>query len=126
MAVNLTPGAITMLLSGRYAPNDPKPVLQVTDIQSLPFRPDRYEVRLSDGSFHHNTFLPSRSQLSELVSFIVIQNLDVILSECDIIGAPTLNRGNENPATEISISYPEESDADSDSNEDVDDSHHPQ
>ena len=52
MAVNLTPGAITKISTGKCLPTDLKPVVQVLNIHKLfsDGEKDRYFVELSDGS----------------------------------------------------------------------------
>ncbi|KAI3812507.1 hypothetical protein L1987_17217 [Smallanthus sonchifolius] len=105
MAVKLTEGAISVISSGKWQVTDAKPVIQVFDIRTVK---ERYRLLLSDGSFHQQGMLATQLndlvrsqqlqrgsivQLNDFVTntirdrkIIIIIAVEVILSNCDIIG----------------------------------------
>ncbi|GJR69806.1 L10-interacting MYB domain-containing protein-like protein [Tanacetum coccineum] len=118
MAVNLTPGAISKIWTGKCtcASKDLKPVLQVTDIFDYPqtlTEDDNqwHDVVLSDGSFSQFSYIPNEIFISnklqkgsivqltkfrlieqiyegEFFSAILVTDVHVILAKCDIVGDP--------------------------------------
>ncbi|GJR69805.1 L10-interacting MYB domain-containing protein-like protein [Tanacetum coccineum] len=124
MAVNLTSGAIMKMSTGKCTANNLKPVVQVTYIHNRPAISDDeqlYWVRLSDGSFYQNGGIRVEAvrlnqlqegsivQLNDFVTYTIrkitvflINDLNVIHSECDLIGNPEPFPHNDTPLVERS------------------------
>ncbi|PWA38177.1 Nucleic acid-binding, OB-fold [Artemisia annua] len=126
MVANLTSGAIRKISTGKCTVNNIKPVVQVTYIHNRPAISDDeqwYWVMLSDGSFYQNggihveavrlnqLQIGSVVQLNDFATYTIrkitvflINDFNVIHSECDLIGNPEPFSRNDTPLVERSTS----------------------
>ncbi|PWA24281.1 hypothetical protein CTI12_AA628750 [Artemisia annua] len=131
MGVNLTPGAITKIMTDKCSSTDLKPVVQVTDILSgrISTKNDKQcyrKIVLSDGSSSHfgciadDICISNKLQKGSIVQLtkfhftkfsingnirvLLINDLKVIHTECDLIGNPESFPCNDTPLVERSTS----------------------
>ncbi|PWA88629.1 hypothetical protein CTI12_AA118640 [Artemisia annua] len=131
MGVNLTPGAITKIMTDKCSSTDLKPVVQVTDILSgrISTKNDKQcyrKIVLSDGSSSHfgciaddicisnklqkgsivqlTKFHVTKFSINGNIRVLLINDLKVIHSECDLIGNPESFPCNDTPLVERSTS----------------------